>query len=76
MTDRREMKSEDVVWLLRQLGQADVPVWLDGGWGVDALLGEQTRHHGDLDIVVQLEDVPKLRQLLEAGGYRDVPRAD
>ena len=51
-----------------------VQVWLDGGWGVDALLGEQTRMHGDLDIAARHADVPKLRALLEARGYRDVPR--
>lgn len=27
-----------------------VPFWVDGGWGVDALLGEQTRSHRDLDL--------------------------
>ena len=51
-------------------------MWLDGGWGVDALLGEQTRQHEDLDIVLQEKDLPKLRQLLEARGYKDVPRDD
>jgi len=25
---------------------------LDGGWAVDALLGRQTRPHGDLDIAL------------------------
>jgi lincosamide nucleotidyltransferase A/C/D/E len=43
-----EMTSEDVVELLQRLEQHDVVVWLDGGWGVDALLGEQTRPHGDV----------------------------
>lgn len=28
-------------------------VWLDGGWGVDALLGRQTRPHDDMDIVIE-----------------------
>jgi len=28
-----------------------IHVWLDGGWAVDALLGEQTRPH--LDIVIE-----------------------
>jgi lincosamide nucleotidyltransferase A/C/D/E len=30
-------------------------MWLDGGWGVDALLGEQTREHDDVDLVVELK---------------------
>ena len=44
--------------------------------GVDALLGEQTRIHGDLDIALPHKFVPKLRELLEARGYKDVPRPD
>src|SRR5919201_6639891 len=27
-------------------------VWLDRGWGLDALLGEQTRPHDDLDLAI------------------------
>ena len=27
-----------------------VTYWLDGGWGVDALYGKQTRDHRDIDI--------------------------
>jgi lincosamide nucleotidyltransferase A/C/D/E len=54
----------------------NLDVWLDGGWGVDALLGCQTRPHGDLDIVVQQKDIPRLRAYLEARGYVDVERDD
>jgi Aminoglycoside-2''-adenylyltransferase len=56
--------------------QNRIDVWIDGGWGVDALLGEQTRIHRDLDIAVQHRHVPRLRALLEARGYKDVPRDD
>ena len=28
---------------------------VDGGWGVDALVGEQTREHDDLDLVVPID---------------------
>jgi lincosamide nucleotidyltransferase A/C/D/E len=71
-----EMTSEDVAGLLQRLEQRDLLVWLDGGWGVDALLGEQTRPHGDVDIVIERKDVPTLRHLLEAEGYGDVGRPD
>jgi len=53
-----------------------VRLWLDGGWGVDALLGEQTREHGDLDIVVEQRHVDRVRDMLEADGFRNVPRPD
>ena len=48
---------------------AGIPVWLDGGWGVDALLGTQTRSHKDVDIILPIEDVPKLRTLLAERGF-------
>ena len=71
-----EMTSRDVVALLERLAREDVAVWLDGGWGVDALLGRQTRPHGDVDIVIQQKNLETLRELLEADGYTDVPRDD
>ena len=70
------MNSADVVDLYTRLTDLGIEVWIDGGWGVDALLGEQTRPHADVDIVVQQKDVPKLRELLERQGYVDVPRDD
>ena len=71
-----EMGGDVVVQLMQLFKQHGIEVVVDGGWGVDALLGEQTRSHGDLDIALQHKDVPKLRALLEAHGYRDVPRDD
>jgi len=71
-----EMSGDVVIQLLRLFDQHGIEVVVDGGWGVDALLGEQTRLHGDLDIALEHKDVPKLRALLEARGYRDVPRDD
>ena len=43
----RMMNADAVVEVLAALENASVQVWLDGGWGVDALLGEQTRGHTD-----------------------------
>jgi lincosamide nucleotidyltransferase A/C/D/E len=59
--------------MLRKHG---IEVCLDGGWGVDALLGWQSRPHADLDIALEHRHVPTVRALLEARGYRDVPRDD
>lgn len=70
------MEAEDVVELVQLLEKNGIDLWLDGGWGVDALLGKQTREHDDLDIVLQEKDLLKLRELLEARGYKDVPRDD
>jgi lincosamide nucleotidyltransferase A/C/D/E len=70
------MNAQSVVALYRRLTDNGVPLWLDGGWGVDALLGEQTRPHEDLDIVIEERHVRRLRELLESDGFRDVPRPD
>ncbi|MGQ0802695.1 MAG: 2'-5' RNA ligase family protein [Actinomycetota bacterium] len=46
----------DVLAVLDALDTAGVDAWLTGGWGVDALLGGQTRRHGDLDLLLRSED--------------------
>lgn len=70
------MNAADVVRLYDDLDTAGVRVWIDGGWGVDALLGEETRAHSDLDIAIELKDVPRLRAHLASRGYAEVTRAD
>jgi len=71
-----EMTTADVVEILELFDQNHIALHIDGGWAVDALLGEQTRPHTDLDIAVQHKDVDQIRALLEARGFRDVPRDD
>ncbi|MPY92992.1 MAG: amino acid transporter [Acidimicrobiia bacterium] len=63
------MEGPEVVALLRRLEAVGVTAWVDGGWGVDALLGEETRRHADVDLVVPAGAVPRLRALLEAEGF-------
>ena len=70
------MTADDVLDLYDKLRDHGIAVWIDGGWGVDALLGEQTHPHEDVDIVVQQKDLPALRALLEGQGFTDVPRGD
>ncbi len=70
------LEAKDVIEIVELLEKKGIDVWLDGGWGVDALLGEETRPHEDVDIVIQQKDVPRLRELLEAQGYQDVERDD
>ena len=51
------MTAENVVRIVQTLEDTGVDLWLDGGWGVDALLGKQTRGHDDLDAVISLTNV-------------------
>lgn len=76
MAFKPEMKAKDALELYLLFVENNIETWVDGGWGVDALLGKQTRKHSDLDIAIWHKDVTKLRQLLEARGYTDVSRDD
>ena len=69
METKSEMTSSALVELLLLLRSAAIFVCLDGGWGVDALLGTQTRTHKDLDIIVSVADVSKLQNLLGRRGF-------
>jgi lincosamide nucleotidyltransferase A/C/D/E len=64
------MSADDAAELLVLFEEEGIPVWLDGGWAVDAVLGEQTREHDDLDLVVAREDVPRLITVLDRTGYQ------
>jgi lincosamide nucleotidyltransferase A/C/D/E len=66
------MTSVDVAELYALLDDSGIRVWVDGGWGVDALLGEQTRPHADLDLAVEWKDVARLRQVLGSQTYREI----
>jgi lincosamide nucleotidyltransferase A/C/D/E len=54
------MSADDVLLVLSTLRQAGVQCWLDGGWGIDALLGAEHRPHDDLDLVVRLDAIPRV----------------
>jgi lincosamide nucleotidyltransferase A/C/D/E len=63
------MDAARVLDLLGRLETLGIEVWLDGGWAVDALLGEQTRRHDDLDLVSRLEDSVPIEEELGKAGY-------
>ena len=66
------MTSTDVIEIYTLLENADIKVWIDGGWCVDALLGKQLRTHKDLDIALQWKDTPKLCETLAAKGFKQI----
>jgi lincosamide nucleotidyltransferase A/C/D/E len=64
-----EMTPEALVDLLQLFESTGIEVWLDGGWAVDALLGEQTRRHKDVDLILRVADLLKLREILGSRGF-------
>ena len=64
--------SEDsVVDLLVKAENIGVDVWIAGGWGVDALVGYQTRPHNDVDFFIQKKDKTVFTELLVSSGYKE-----
>lgn len=63
------MDPQDVHEVLDALLAADVRAILDGGWGVDALLGEQTRPHRDVDVVIARGDLARAETALASAGF-------
>jgi lincosamide nucleotidyltransferase A/C/D/E len=64
------VSAEDAILIYRRLFSEGIQVWLTGGWGIDALLREQTRPHKDLDIIMLLDDVIRMREVLALDGYQ------
>ena len=63
------VRAKDAICIYQRPSDNGIQVWLSGGWGIDALLGEQTRPHKDLDVIVLLDDVVRIRDLLSRDGY-------
>jgi lincosamide nucleotidyltransferase A/C/D/E len=64
------MYAADVLEILAALDSSQVRAWVVGGWGVDALLAEQTREHADLDLLLDLTEEEPARAALEELGFR------
>jgi len=64
------MTDSDVLDVIGWLETAGIDVCIDGGWGIDALIGEQTRPHDDLDIVIDRERNDDAIAVLACHGFR------
>jgi lincosamide nucleotidyltransferase A/C/D/E len=66
------MGAIDVADVLDILDDAGVPCWLVGGWGVDALVGYQTRRHADVDVALEPRFLEPAVNALEGAGFLPV----
>jgi lincosamide nucleotidyltransferase A/C/D/E len=64
------MDAAEVLAVIVSLEAAGCSVWVGGGWGVDALVGHQTRQHRDLDLALDARDESSALGALESRGYR------
>jgi lincosamide nucleotidyltransferase A/C/D/E len=60
----------EVLGVLADLTEAGCSVWVAGGWGVDSLVGRQTRLHRDLDLALDAGNETVALRALELRGYR------
>lgn len=68
--DGEAISIENVLEILDALERAGVSASIGGGWGVDALIGVQTRAHSDLDICIPYEQSDAATEALGALGCR------
>jgi lincosamide nucleotidyltransferase A/C/D/E len=63
------MGVDEVLEVLSYLERAECRVWVAGGWGVDALVGRQTRVHRDLDLAIDADTEADALTELTGLGY-------
>lgn len=63
---------DDACWIIGLSAGAGIGVYLDGGWGVDALVGRETRAHNDIDLFVQRGDYQRFVDIIADEGFSEV----
>lgn len=61
---------EDLLKVIDLFEKIQITYWLDGGWGVDVLVGKQTRNHRDIDINYDANETERLLDTLIKVGYQ------
>ncbi|MFB7837099.1 nucleotidyltransferase domain-containing protein [Streptomyces sp. NPDC056056] len=65
------MTGDDVLAVLALLRRAEVDVWIGGGWGIDALIGEQTRQHRDVDLMHRQDQEAAVVAAFSEAGFEE-----
>lgn len=55
----------DAIEIITYAEENGINIWIDGGWGVDALLEEETRAHNDIDLFVEESNSKKFVEILK-----------
>lgn len=69
MAKKEITTKENVMGVLSLLDSLKIKYWVDGGWGVDILLGKQNREHRDIDVDFDGEYTELLLDTLKRTGY-------
>jgi lincosamide nucleotidyltransferase A/C/D/E len=68
------VEADDVLEVLIRLEDNGLTAWIDGGWGIDALIREIGRPHSDLDLVVRSDELDRVREVLALAGFHRILR--
>jgi hypothetical protein len=70
--DRLDFELNELLRVCQALNNENLVYWVAGGWGLDALVGSETRRHGDLDLILSgfTENLTKVASLLVTLGYQ------
>lgn len=60
---------ESFLLIIDLLNELQIKYWVEGGWGIDLLLGKQTREHRDIDIDFDASDESVLMEKLLEHGF-------
>ena len=66
------VNKKDAIEIITYAEETGINIWLDGGWGVDALLEIETREHNDIDLFVEVENGIKFTGILKEKGFNEI----
>jgi len=68
MDERAEGQLRVIREVIAVTEAADIPVWLFGGWGLDARIGRITREHGDVEFWLERVHAERSKAVLVDAG--------
>lgn len=66
------VSKKDAIEIIKYAKENGINIWLDGGWGVDALLEKETREHNDIDLFVEEKNSIKFIEILKEKGFNEI----
>lgn len=69
MVKKEITNKENLMEVLNLLDGLKIKYWIDGGWGIDILLGKQNRVHRDIDVDFDGKFTDVLLDALNVKGY-------
>ena len=65
------VNESDAIEIISLFQSKGIGIYLDGGWGIDALVGFESRAHNDIDIFIEQQNKDYAVKLLKKYGYSE-----